>query len=128
MVPGHPFNEMKPKSGAAGAEPDHPPRRGFADDRWIRTTTSRRSSSRRSFAIDETRKPRPHVARLIKIIRNTCRVTANKQCQAAIFRNDREHHFVRDIVADENRTAALERFMRHQFADAGRLGEAGMFD
>ena len=33
-----------------------------------------------------------------------------------------------DVVADEKRTAAPERLMRHQFAHAGRLGETGMLD
>ena len=36
--------------------------------------------------------------------------------------------FVGDVVADEERTAALERLMRHQLAHAGRLGETGMLD
>src|SRR3954447_25848706 len=49
---------------------------------------------------------------------------ADGKRQPVVIGHDREHRFVRDIVADEQRTAALERLMRHQLMHAGRLGES----
>ena len=63
------------------------------------------------------------MARLIELTGHTLRVAANRKSNPAQAGHCCEHRFIGDIVADENRPAAEERFVRHQLADAGRLVE-----
>src|SRR5882724_5610872 len=127
MVPRHPFNEMKPNSGCAAAELDRFSARILASEMEIARNRPW-SSSRRSFVIDETRKPLPHIARFVEMIGYAQRAAAHGKCEAAKIRHDGEHGFVGHIVADKNRNAAFEWRMRHQFADTGCLVKAGMLD
>src|SRR6266568_3111856 len=125
MVPCHPFNEMKPNSGRGAAEP-----RRFIAKRSLKNDSLNDryrpglflggsvSPFRRGIATTETREPFTHVARLVEMTRNALRATADGKCQAVEIRHDREHALVGDVVTDENRPAALERLMRHQFDDA----------
>src|SRR4029077_1136963 len=77
-----------------------------------------RSPSCPSFAINETRKPRAHVARFVKMSGHALRAPAHGKCKTTKIGHDREHRFVGDVIADENRTAAAERLVGHQFANA----------
>ena len=54
----------------------------------------------------------------IEMTGDAMRAPADGKCEAAEIGHDGEHRFIGDIVADENRTAALERFVGHQFEDA----------
>jgi hypothetical protein len=58
------------------------------------------------------REPRPHVARLVEMTGHALRAPADGKRQAAEIGHDREHRFIGDIVADENRAAALERLVQ----------------
>src|SRR5665811_1996221 len=139
MVPCHPFNEMKPNSGDAAAEPDRPQQRNFANNRWMhakprpiphyaRNTGLPRSPSGRGLVTDETRKPLPDLARIVEMARNAFGAPAHGKGKPAKLRHDGEYALVGDIVADKDRTAALERLVGHQFGHAGCLVEAGMLD
>src|SRR6202790_1709720 len=87
-----------------------------------------RSPSGPSFAINETRKPRAHVARFVKMTGHALRAPAHGEGESTQIRHDRKHRFIGDVIADENRTAAAERLVAHQFANARCLVKAGLLD
>src|ERR1700735_1666798 len=86
------------------------------------------SSRGRSFAIDEARQPFPDIARLVEMPGPALRAPADGKRHAVEIGHDGEHALVGDVVADENRAPALERFVAHQFGDPRCLVEAGMLD
>ena len=129
MVPGHPFNEMKPNSGDAAAEPDPSTARKFLQIRTGLTKIASdfvshanhdlpQSSSSRGRVIDEMREPLPHVARLVEMAGYAFRAPAHGKREAAKIGQDGEHALVGDIVTDKNWTATFERLVGHQFEDA----------
>ena len=59
---------------------------------------------------------------------NTPDACADGERGSVEFGHDREHRFIRDIVADEQRTAVAERRTLHQFPNAARLADVGMLD
>src|SRR5436309_10770615 len=118
MVPGERFNKMKLNSGLAAAEPY----RRSSIDRYLR------SARGHSLVIDETREPLPHVARFVEMADNAFRAPSYRKCQASQVRHDGEHALVGHIIANKDRTTALERIVGHQFDDARRLVETGMLD
>src|ERR1700736_36398 len=116
MVPGHPFNEMKPNSGRAAAEHSRS-KRLKKSPRDRRETGSGSSSRRICFGIDEPREPFPYLARFVEMIGNALRASAYRKCEAAKIGHDGEHALVGNVVADTNRTAAFEGLVAHQFDD-----------
>src|SRR5260370_20581286 len=134
MVPRHPFNELKPKSDRMGRNsPELTKRKFCARHRAVRKETAfdwRRGKIRRRlwqrcvpFIIEQMREKFPHIARRIEMPGYAVRAAADGKGETIEIRHDREHRFVGDVVADEKRTSALERFARHQFPHAARLGE-----
>src|ERR1700694_345553 len=125
MVPGQPFNEMKPDSGDARWEPGRLPQRNIAITPWMHAklpsipwAARRRSSSRRiCFIIDEMRQPFPHFAWFVEMIGHAHGASPDRKGEAAEIRDDGKHALVGDVVAPKDRTAAFERFMGHQFGD-----------
>src|SRR5450631_3847315 len=91
-------------------------------------TMWRGSSSRRNMVIDEAREPLADVARFVEVLGHALRAPANGKGKAAKIRHDREYALVGDIVTDKDWTAALERFVCHQFEHTGCLAKAGVFD
>src|SRR6267142_6201387 len=73
------------------------------------------------FGIEQARKPLAHITGLVEMVGHALRAPAHRECQTIKIGHDGEYRFVGDIVADENRTAALERFVGHQFEHAGGL-------
>src|SRR3984893_5939531 len=139
MVPGHPFNEMKPNSGAAPAKPGLFKRevRGLRRDAsetvsdptiGAKNTDLPGSSSDRSFVTDKTSEPIAHLGRVVEAVGDALCAPAYRKRQAAKIRHDGKHTLVGDVVTDKDRAAPLERFVVHQFDDARRLVEAGMLD
>ena len=64
------------------------------------------------------REPLPHITGFIEMVGHARRAPADRKCKAAQIRHDSKYRFVGDIVADKDRTAALERFVGHQFEQA----------
>ena len=79
-----------------------------------------------SFIVEQMREEFAHIARRIEMPGDAPGAAADRERKAVEIGHDREHAFVGDVVADEERTAALEGLVHHQFPYAGRLGEAGM--
>src|ERR1700722_2082560 len=137
MVPCHPFNEMKPNSGAGAWN---------LGSRWekvfqlrlagvIASISSRianavftQSPFCRSFVIGEMCKPRPDIARFIEMSGDTLRAPPHGKCETAEIGHDGEDRFIGNVVADENRKAPAKRHMGHEFANACGFGKAGMLD
>src|SRR5580704_629681 len=67
------------------------------------------------FVVEQMREPIPHITRLIEMTGHAMGAPADGKCEAAEIGHDREHGFIRDVVADKSRTATPERFVRHQF-------------
>jgi len=86
------------------------------------------SAAGRAELVKQVREPGPHVAGIVEVACNALGATAYGKCQAAHVRHECEHGFVGDIIADKQRTAALKRLMRHQFADTRGLVKSGMLD
>src|ERR1700680_566170 len=105
MVPGHPFNEMKPNSGAAPAKPGLFKRevRGLRRDAsetvsdptiGAKNTDLPGSSSDRSFVTDKPHKPVAHLGWIVEIIGDALRAPAYRKRQAAKIRHDGQHHLL----------------------------------
>src|SRR6185369_4100852 len=91
-------------------------------------TSARLLLRQQLLVIQQVREPFPDIARLVEMPGHAMRAPAHRKRLAAEIRHDGEHGFVSDIVADEHRAAALERFVGHQFPHPARLVEAGMLD
>src|SRR3954471_18961136 len=146
MVPDHPLHQLKPKSGArVGTGLPQPTRRfrytksalepwhaqheadalgGYARDMWLRDVRALFQPS----VVEQPREERAHVVRRVEVPVDTHGAAADREGKPVHVGHDREHGLVGDVVADEDRTASLERLVLHQLAHAGRLGETGMLD
>src|ERR1700676_1332612 len=122
MVPGHPFNELKPKSGRAKRNSPELTkkkilREASGDAQNNRIRFERRKIHRRlwqrcvPFIIEQMREKFPYIARRIEMPGDALRAPADRKCEAIEIRHDCEHRFVGDIVADEERSASPERFV-----------------
>src|SRR5450432_303466 len=129
MVPGHRFNEKTPNSGPrwelCRSKTQKTCRNMFVWKKYLdlsipndghsgstghgRGDRRCRSVRRGFFVVEQMREPFPHVAGLVEMTGHAMRPPAHRKCQAVEVRHDRKHGLVGDIVADENRTAALER-------------------
>ena len=70
--------------------------------------------------------PAPHIARLLEHAGDALHLAADREADAAEFRHHRESRLVGHVVADEDRAAALERRVLHQFAHRRALVERGL--
>src|ERR1700753_1196384 len=85
-----------------------------------------RSFLAHSCVIEQLRQKRAHVARLVEMAVDALRAATDRKRQPVHVGHNRKHRLISDVVADEQRTAALERLVRHQFLHAGSLGETGV--
>src|ERR1700681_652605 len=133
MVPRHPFNELTPKSGCAERNsPELTKKKIWRETSRDAKRSRIRFARRRNlwqrcvpFVIEQMREKLPHIARRIEVSGDALGAPANGKCKAVEIRHDRKHRFVGDIVADEERTPALERLVRHQFPHPARLCGTG---
>src|SRR5450631_2743164 len=106
MVPGHPFNEFEPNSGAAAAELGESTqiiakrccggnKQPFAKPpRFHRRNDNR---ARRSWSdcgvlvIEQTREPLPHIARFVEMIGHARCAPAHGECKTALFGYEGDH-------------------------------------
>ena len=105
MVPGHPFNEMKPNSGRAKGNPAVPSQKvncvqshaEISKSLPIQRRAQYRSEllSRRRFVIEQMREPLPHVARLVEMTGDAVRAPADRKRKAAEIGHDGKHRFRR---------------------------------
>src|ERR1700742_1974943 len=114
MVPGHPFNQLKPNSGVANGTRK---KEKVAENRGLR----------RLF-VEQMRKPRANIARLVEMTSHALCAAADGKGKAVQVRHDRKDRLVGNIVADKERTAPLEWFVLHQFQYARGLVETGVLD
>src|SRR6202042_790577 len=116
MVPSHPFNELKPNSGCAtGPRLFNRKKQINAALSSLRKDRSASLSSFGRFVADKVGEPLPHVARFVEMTGHALCAPADGKCEATETGHNGEYRFVGDIVADEDRTAALEGFVGHQF-------------
>src|ERR1700761_6191369 len=80
------------------------------------------------FGQEQLREKISHVVRRAELTGDALGISAYREGEPVEIGHNCEHGFIGDVIADEQRTATLERFMHHQFAHAASLGETGMLD
>src|ERR1700682_5450359 len=98
MVPRHPFNELKPKSGCAERNSPELTKKNIlrepsrhAQRSRIRFATQRKLWQRCvPFIIEQMREKFPHIARRIEMPGDALGAPANGKCEAVEIRHDRK--------------------------------------